>query len=368
MLTNFFRAVWAILKKDVILWLRNPSNVSATLIPPVGFLLVGALSASGVGVSPVALVTLDHSTQGIQMQQVVHASHDFRIVDATAQQAQTLLKNIQVIAVITIPADFTRRVTAHNASPLGVTINNLNLDFTNDIRRAVPDVITQYYQAQGSASPIKVTVQEHDLRQRDIELFQFSVLPTIVLLLMVSGLVTSSISTAYEWESRTMKELLLSPVSRVSLILGKVLAGFATTFLLGLIVLLLGYILGWTRPEGLQWIVALFIIALIALFAAGLGVALGTALRVVDAVIGISITAAIYLFFLAGGIGVIAFEPVWLQNIAAYIPLTYGDHALEQAIFYSSNNQFGRDVLVLGSCAIATLFLGVWSIRRSITS
>ena len=41
-------------------------------------------------------------------------------------------------------------------------------------------------------------------------------------------------------------------------------------------------------------------------------------LRRVQVVIAVSINVAIYLFFLAGGIGVLAFEPTWLQNIAAF--------------------------------------------------
>jgi ABC-2 type transport system permease protein len=67
-------------------------------------------------------------------------------------------------------------------------------------------------------------------------------------------------------------------------------------------------------------------------------------------------------------VGVLAFEPTWLQNIAAYVPLTYGIHALEQAVFYSSSDLFGRDVLVLSLTVLAALGLGVLSMRRGIAS
>lgn len=82
----------------------------------------------------------------------------------------------------------------------------------------------------------------------------------------------------------------------------------------------------------------------------------------------LSVIVAFYLYFLAGGIGVLAFEPTWLQNIAAYSPLTYGVHALQQAVFYSASDQLGRDVLVLGLSALAALLLGVVAMRRSIAS
>ncbi len=363
----FFRSVWAIVRKDLRVWLSNRRNLVATVVPPIAFLLIQALGAVAVGRSPVALVTLDSGPKGQQMQQIFHQADVFRITDASPEQAATLYKDIQVIAIITIPKDFTQRVEARDRSPVNVRVNNLNLDFTNDVRRSVPDAITQFYQAQGSDSPIKVMVHEQDLRTRDVELFQYAVLPTIILLLTLSGLVTSSIATAREWETRTVKEMLLSPTSSAAIIIGKVLAGFVTTFLLGLLVLLLGAAFNWTRPEGIYWLTSLLILAMIALFSTGLGVALGAALHKSQPVIAISINIAIYLFFLAGGIGVIAFEPLWLQNIAAYIPLTYGIHALEQAIFYNSSDLFGRDMLVLGLCALAALGLGVLSMRRGIT-
>ncbi len=360
------RSAWVILRKDIRIWLRQPANIAATILPPLAFLLVGALGAAAVGRSPVALVTLDGGAKGRQMAQIIHNADVFRITDATPARAQALLNNIDVVAIITIPANFTQHVDAHVSAPIDVTVNNLNLDFTNDIRRSVPDAITQFYQAQGSSSPIKVTMRETDLRQRDVELFQYDVLPTILLLLTISGLINGGLSTAREWERNTVKELLLSPAARAAIIAGKVLAGFAITFVLGVLVLLLGDLLGWTQPQGIYWASALLIIALVSLFSAGLGVAIGAALRRIQVVIAVSINLALYLFFLAGGIGVLAFEPTWLQNLAAVMPLTYGRHALEQAIFYSASDQFGLDVAVLALSALAAIVLGTLSMRRGI--
>jgi ABC-type multidrug transport system permease subunit len=298
------------------------------------------------------------------MASVFHQADIFRITDANEQQAEVLLKNLKVVAIISIPPGFTRGVEAHENESIDVTVNDLNLDFTNDIRRSVPDAITQFYAAQGNDSSIKVTMNEQDVRARDVELFQYSVLPTIVLLLMIGGLVTGGLSTAREWETRTVKELLLSPATGSAIITGKVLAGFITTVTLGVLVLCLGYVLGWAQPQGVYWFSALLVIVLVALLSSGLGVAIGALTQRVQAVIAISINVALYLFFLAGGTGVLAFEPGWLQNIAAFVPLTYGDHALQMAVFYSSADQLGRDVAVLGFSALAALILGILAMRR----
>jgi ABC-type Na+ efflux pump permease subunit len=364
----FVRSVWVIFRKDLSVWWRNRLNIVVSILPVLTILLINGLFAVAVGRGPVALVTLDQGPKGQEMWQVFHQADLFRITDATPQQAQALLENVEVSAVITIPADFTQRAATHASSPVDVTVNNLNLDITNDIRRAVPDVITQFYQAQGSASPIKVTLHEQDLRQRDVSLFQYNVVPMLVLLLMVSGLVNSSTTTAREWETRTIKELLLSPVARSAIIIGKVLAGFIATLLLGLLVFGISAALDWTRPAGWQLVPSLSVLALIALMGTGLGVAFGAAMQRLQAVAPFSILVAFYLFFLAGGIGILAFDPSWLQNIAAYNPLAYGVHALSLAVFYTSSDLLGRDVLVLSLSALAAIGLGIFSLRRGIAN
>jgi len=363
-LRAFVRAAWTICKKDVRVWLHHPSNVAITVLPALALLFVDALSAGAVGRSPVALVTLDHGVRGQQMAQIIHQADLFRVSDATPTQAQALYQNLDVVAILTIPANFTKEIDAHQPINIKVQINNLNADFTNDIRRAVPDAITQFYEQQGGKSPIKVTLSEHNLRRQDIQLFQYSAMPLLVLLLVVSGLVSSSLAAAGEWETRTIKELLLSPASSGAIICGKVLTGFVTTMALGVLVLGVGDVLGWVQPTGVYWLPALLILGLVALFSAALGVALGALLQRIQPVSSVAIVIALYLFFLAGGTVVLAFDPGWLQTIATFVPLYYCRHALEMAIFYRSSDQLGRDVGVLAVSALLAVGLGILAMRR----
>src|SRR5215471_4065191 len=366
MLRAFVRVVWTICQKDVRVWLRQPANVAITVLPALALLAVSALSAGAVGRSPVALVTLDHGMKGQQMAQIIHQADLFRVSDATPAQAQALYQNLDVVAIVTIPVNFTQAVDAHAPVHLEVQINNLNSDFTNDLRRAVPAAITQFYQQQGGKSPIQVTLSEQNLRRQDIQLFQYSAMPLIILLLVVSGLVSSSLAAAGEWETRTIKELLLSPASNAAIITGKVLTGFVTTLTLGVLVLGVGSLLGWVQPTGVYWLPVLLIVALIALFSAGLGVALGALLQRIQSVGSVAIVIALYLFFLTGGTAVLAFDPAWLQTVATFVPLYYGRHALEMAIFYQSFDQLSRDSLVLAGSALLAVGLGILAMRRGI--
>jgi ABC-2 type transport system permease protein len=77
-----------------------------------------------------------------------------------------------------------------------------------------------------------------------------------------------------------------------------------------------------------------------------------------------AIVLALYLFFLTGGTAVLAFDPTWLQTVAIFVPLYYGRHALEMAIFYQSSDQIGRDVAMLAGSAVVAISLGILAMRR----
>jgi ABC-2 type transport system permease protein len=75
---------------------------------------------------------------------------------------------------------------------------------------------------------------------------------------------------------------------------------------------------------------------------------------------------AVELFALSGGLGVIFFEPTWLQQIARWDPLTYMIHSLQQAVFYQSTAGVGRDVAILAASALLAGVAGTLAMRRDL--
>jgi hypothetical protein len=51
-----WRALWALVRKDIGVWLRRPAAIAATVLPAVVLVLVVYASASAIGRNPVALV------------------------------------------------------------------------------------------------------------------------------------------------------------------------------------------------------------------------------------------------------------------------------------------------------------------------
>ena len=374
-------AILAIVRKDIGVWLRQPTAITATILPAIAFMIILYFGSQAVGRNPVALVVQDNGPQAQELVSILNSSDAFKVSLVTAKQdeAEQALKHIQVAAVITIPSNFDIAFNAHKSNPVTIHINNLNLDFTNDLRRSLPAAISEFYSTtQGNNSiinnnnntninnPIKIHVKETDLRKQDVDLLRFEIVPNMVLLLTTAGIVNAGLATAREWEDSTIKELLLAPISRSSLIAGKLIGGWLTTLLVAAVVLVLGALTGYLRPEGLfYWLTTIAIIMLIALTSVGIGVAIGSAARRFQRVTAVGIPLSIDLFFLSGGITVAAFLPAWLQTVAHFIPTFYGTHALQSSIFYSSTEGMAQDILVLVGTAFATIALGVFSLRRS---
>src|SRR5690348_495066 len=369
-------AILAIVRKDIGVWLRQPTAITATILPPIAFMIILYFGAQAVGRNPVALVVQDNGRYTQELVNILNHSDAFKVSVVTSKQeeAERALKHIQVAAVITIPSNFDIAFNAHESDPVTIHINNLNLDFTNDLRRSLPAAISEFYSGtQGHDSnnnkinnPIKIHVNETDLRKQDVDLLRFEIVPNMVLLLTTAGIVNAGLATAREWEDSTIKELLLAPISRSSLIAGKLIGGWLTTLLVAAAVLTIGAVTGFLRPEGLlYWLTTIFIIMLIALTSVGIGVAIGSATRRFQRVTAVGIPLSIDLFFLSGGITVAAFLPSWLQTVAHFVPTFYGTHALQTSIFYSSTEGLAQDILVLVGTAFATIAIGVFSLRRS---
>ena len=190
------------------------------------------------------------------------------------------------------------------------------------------------------------------------------IVPLVVQLLTLAGVVNTGLATAHEWENQTIKELYLAPISHTSLIIGKIAAGWLITMAFGVLTIGLATAVGYFHPSGIYWLVTALAVALISLASVGIGVAMAALLRREQRVIALGINLTFYLFFLSGGISVVAFLPGWVRTIAQFVPTFYGVHALEMAVFYNSTELLGRDLLVLAATAIVTVIIGTVAFRR----
>lgn len=361
--------MWALIKKDLAVWFRSPAVMAVTLLPPLALILVLALEGVAVSSLPVAIVNRDAGGRAAAtLVRTAEAFDGFRAQVLGPDAAQAAFADLKVAAVLTIPRGFSADLAAGRRPSLSWAVRNFNADSTNDLRRALPDVVTSFL-ASGAAgpSPIGITIQEQDVHPQDVGLVAFEMVGVLAMLMLLAGLINAGLAAVKEWETGSVKELLISPVPPLSLIAGKVVGGVVAADIVGVLVTGVTIAFGLLpAPTLAQGLIAVATMTLLATFGAGVGVALAASLRSSDRMNPVTINISFYLFFLSGGVVALAYLPAWLRVIARVIPNTYAVNAFRQTLLYGTTAGAATDLLWLAVAATVGLLVGVPALRRGL--
>ena len=151
--------------------------------------------------------------------------------------------------------------------------------------------------------------------------------PGIVGMGLLFGSVFSGVSVIFDKQFGFMKEMLVAPVSRTSIIMGKTLGGAATASIQGIILMVVATIMGaftLTLAFAVGAVVAVGVMLLITSGFVGLGVAIGSTLKDFHAFQLISTFVMWPLFLLSGVFFSIDAVPAPLQVAMLLDPMFYG--------------------------------------------
>jgi ABC-2 type transport system permease protein len=366
---------------DLKRWKKMPLTAACALIPPIAMTLVLITLSLAVTQQPVALVVEGNGPASEQMAEIIQDDTDayyLTVTDATT--ANRMLEDQEVAAVITIPSTFDEAV-ANGTGKVLLTINNVDFDFSDDIRRSVdrsvvrfgaPTLVSEededaslFHVYHLGNNVYHVALDPENLRDTTVDWETYQFVPAFVLLILNVGLIGTALLCAQDRESKTVHMLVLSPQSSRVLVSGRILGGVLACFIIVLPAVFLAVLFGFfSVPIG--QLPALFGIFLgTALCASGIGAIIGTFVKGSRYVAFISSMTAIYLFLLGGGFTVIELTPRWLQNLSAFIPSRYSIDALRQALFYPNPTGLPFAMLVLAFSAIACVGVGAFLMRRS---
>ena len=147
--------LWAIAGVDLLRWRRSPLTLACSFIPPLGMTLFLIALGSSVTQQPVALAVKGHGPRTEKMRRIIAEDTDaYLLTDTDLPAAQRMLKQLQVAAIIVIPADFDAAVQRY-AGVVEVTLNNTDIDFADDIRRSVDRSVVRFHE------PARLTTVPH---------------------------------------------------------------------------------------------------------------------------------------------------------------------------------------------------------------
>jgi ABC-2 type transport system permease protein len=176
-----------------------------------------------------------------------------------------------------------------------------------------------------------------------VDFIQF-MYPGIVAMSVLTTSLFAGVSVVWDREFGFLREILVAPIGRTGIVVGKALGAGVTALLQVLILLLLAPILGVSLT--LQTILLLVpIVVILSLGLSGLGILLASFMTSQQ---GFQLLIQLLIFpliFLAGVFFPVNDVPIWLEVISKVNPLTYGVDAIRQVILGSVP---GLGVTVLG--------------------
>ncbi len=250
LLTNGFhqkkQRIKRLVIKEFIQIARNRQNFALLLIAPLLQLIIFG-SASRLDVKDVrtVVVDLDQSASSRQVIESFKKSGYFRIIGTPEkyEDVDPYMLETRAVMALLIPPDFERRVRAGSTAEIGVLIDGVDTitagtvsgyaqaiinGFSNEI--LVSRINTMQGLLFDSTSPRLITPQFKDASRAwfnpNLNSKEFFVPGVVVLIILAMSTVLTSAVIVREKEIGTIEQLMVAPISRLELILGKTIPCF----------------------------------------------------------------------------------------------------------------------------------------------
>jgi len=307
----------------------NQAFVALTVLAAVSFLVMVSLFGLTGSYAPVALIDLDGGPYAKSFVEALDgAHHSFALKYMSEEDAETALMSGRLVGIITIPKGFSADIDEGATVPVDVRIDNVNVDLTHDVQRALPAAIVAFGTKHGFPG-VRVRMVEHDVLPHDTGYIPYLVVSALALAAMVIAGILGAMTTAREWEGRTVKLLRLSPASMGIVLAGKLTVAAAVAAV-ALAITLAVIVFGYGVVPVAPWATALTLVACVAIFTC-LGAWLGAVLKRTLAAVPLLFGLAMPFYVDSGALEPTRFdgEAIWI--VAHLSPVYYAVGVLEWA-------------------------------------
>jgi ABC-2 type transport system permease protein len=192
-----------------------------------------------------------------------------------------------------------------------------------------------------------------------ISYLQF-VFPGIIAMNVMGTAFFSTISTVWDREFGFLKEILVAPVSRVSVAVGKTLGAVVIATIQATFMLILGPFIG-LKIAPLSFVYVILIMIVLAFATASLGLLMASLVKTMEN-FGLLLNLLVFpMFFLSGAFFPLNNAPKWMMALSAIDPVTYGVDSF-RAILLRNELTAVSSAYILHPIYQNVLFLGVFAV------
>jgi ABC-2 type transport system permease protein len=361
------------------------------LMPILMMSMFGSMFPSTTGTSnpyknaPMAMVVEDDGSLAIQVadqfKDISASTGLFKVRDFPSfQAARNEILTGSIKGVVLIPEGFTDAFNSHRQATVLITVDDTSAQMASiiygeaaSIVGAISDNLGRMIVSQMgiSSDPSFVTepisVQRENLIGSTTNTFQF-LAPGFMGLTVVMGTLSGLASAiSREKEQGTMDGLMVAPISRNTIVAGKMIAQTVRGMIQAFMILGLSMLLFGVKIYGSPLLMVGVLLLGVASFA-GIGLIMTSLAPEQETAQMMMMLLQFPMMFLSGILFPMDQLPGWLQWIGKALPLYYAADALRKVIVLNASfNQIFMDVVVLALYSVTTLGIAIPVFRRAMT-
>jgi ABC-2 type transport system permease protein len=354
MLSHSFRIAW----KDLMELFRNRMGLVLLILMPifmmtmVGFIYPSETSLNNVSI---ALVNEDEGFGGYNLSQTfitaLNTINDdaelITLTDASSLEGvREMIQKGDAEGGIILSSDFTSNIMSGQQGTVTIVTDQSNPQLSTMIQSVLSQVFEQMgtvLAQQNVAEQLGIdinsalaVVKPYDIQVKgsiegEFSYFDFIAPGIMAMTVMMSVMTGLPAAISQEREVGTLDGMMVAPINRLSVILGKTIAQMARGILQGVIILVLAVALFGVTIHGN--ILLVFALLLLGVFSfVGLGVVLTSFAKDQETATMLMTTIMFPMMFLSGVFFPVEQMPWFMQSISKFLPLTYVADSLRKVM------------------------------------
>lgn len=404
--------IWQITGKDLLEFFRNRMELVAFIIMPIFMMVMtGYIFPSENSLKNISLAVIENDKGNIS-ESIISVLEKMKLGDKNnnvfllydfdnLENAKEELKKGNLDAILIIPEDFSSAMEKGQQGVLTLIIDQSNPQISSILTGMMEKIIDGLASkvaieklvgmvatrpATDKLAPPGSTIAPSIQSQPDPQAlikpfiikteglipgkqnyFQFMAPGIIAMVVVMAVMIGLAASISREKELGTLDGILVAPIPRLCIILGKALSQTTRGLLQGSIVLLLSIFLFGVKIYGSIPLVALLLFLGVFSFI-GLGILISAIATEQETAMMIMMTLTFPMIFLSGVFFPIEQMPAFMQIISRILPLTYTIEALRKVIILGAGiSSLGKELTILITFGVITLAIAVPVFKRIIT-
>ncbi|MDP2604610.1 MAG: ABC transporter permease [Deltaproteobacteria bacterium] len=352
-----FRGLWAILTKEIIHIRRDPATRFVLAIPLVELLLFGYAIDTDVKNVPTVVFDLNRDAESRELVKEFENTRYFRIVGEvhSDEELRNAIVSGRAKVGIKIPPNYSTNLVNGRQARVQVLIDGSESTTALQVLNSSQQIgFLKSLRREGlSVDQFSIDIRPRLLFNPNLESVNFFVPGLIGIILQLVTVFLTAFAIVRERERGTLEQLLVTPVSKGGLILGKLLPytaiGFGQT---GMVLLVMVFLFGVPIHGSVALLLILSGVFLVP--ALGIGIVISTFAKNQGEAMQMSLMSMLPSFLLSGFVFPRESMPTVIYLISLFIPATYYLEILRGIILR------GAGIAVLWDEAVVLVGFGIF--------